>query len=356
MRISATNTLALAKVGAQSRGRMRRRMTHHWLMILPLWFSCAESPVPPAARGVTANPSTTTTLPAAAGAPAPPLFGGGVMPSQVPAGAPAVPVAINPAGSCNQDVDVVFVLDVSGSMIPPLTTLEREVSMIDASLKGKNLPSPARYGLVVFVDGFIVMNGGMPYSDVNAIKAELLNQVNLTNQMPPRQLNGAADNLTWPENSLDALYAAATQFQWRPVGKTLRTVILITDASFWDGTAPSSGHDFEQNPLFPAHVSMNSYDQTIAKLREQQIWVNTFAAKTGGPPDGMVSPPSHGEWRGTSVNVGIGFFEPYKGKPSIADSTGGFAWDIDEVFEGKVSLATPINQAIEARQCEVYPS
>jgi hypothetical protein len=41
--------------------------------------------------------------------------------------------------------------------------------------------------------------------------------------------------------------------------------------------------------------------------------------------------------------------------PSIADATGGLAWDIDDVFDMKISLATPINESIEAHQCAVYP-
>lgn len=259
-------------------------------------------------------------------------------------------------GTCNQDVDIVFVLDVSGSMIPPLTTLEREVDLVDAALATKNLPHPPHYGLVIFVDSAMVLNGGMPYVDVAALKADLQSNIDMTQNNPPRQLNGDADNLSWPEDALDGLYVAATEFQWREPVKTLRTIILITDASFWDIMAPSSGADAEQNMgFFPNHVSMHGYDETIAQLRMQQIWVNTFAAKTGGPPDGMMSPPSHGEWRGTSVNVGIGYFEPYNGKPSIADSTGGLAWDIDDVYDMKISLATPINQSIEAHQCAVYP-
>jgi hypothetical protein len=268
---------------------------------------------------------------------------------------PRMPTVGHPGGACNQDVDVVFVLDVSGSMIPPLSTLEREVDMVDAALNAKGLPSHQHYGLVVFVDQAQVMNGGMPYLDVEAVKTELRSQIQMTNDNPSRQLDGTPDNVTWPENSLDALYAAATQFQWRPGGDTLRTVILITDASFWDLMAPSSGADSEQNGIFPDQVSMHGYDETIGALRQQMIWVNTFAAKTGGPPDGMTSPPSHGNFRGTSVDVGIGFFEPYMGKPSIPEATGGFAWDIDEVYDGKISLATPINQSIEVHECAQYP-
>lgn len=301
-------------------------------------------PVPPGSQLPTPAPRPT---PSAAGS------GGGV---DNPIGVVPIGPAAGGDGSCNQDVDIVFVLDVSGSMIPPLTTLEREVGLVDEALKGKNLPSPPHYGLVVFVDDLLVMKGGMPYADVVALKADVAAQRELTNLNAPRQVAGQIDNLTWPENSLDALFAAANQFQWRPADKTLRTIILVTDASFWDLTVPSSGHASEQNLLFPAHASMHGYDEVIAALRAQKIWVNTFAAKTGGPPDGMVSPPSHGEFRGTSVNVGIGFFEPYGGRPTIAQSTGGFAWDVDEVFDGKISLANPINQSIEALECAPYPS
>jgi hypothetical protein len=261
-------------------------------------------------------------------------------------------------GTCNQDVDIVFVLDVSGSMIPPLSTLEREVDLVDQALLTKNLPNPPHYGLVIFVDTPQTLNGGMPYADVAALKADLSSQISITQMDPARQLGGAvSDNLTWPENAMDGLWAAATEYQWREAGKTLRTIILITDASFWDLTEASSGHMTEVNTtgLFPTHVSKHGYADTIAQVRMQQIWVNSFAAKTGGPPDGMMSPPSHGDNRGTSVNVGIGYFEPYKGMPSIAESTGGLAWDVDDVFDMKISLATPINESIEARQCAVYP-
>jgi hypothetical protein len=261
-------------------------------------------------------------------------------------------------GTCNQDVDIVFVLDVSGSMIPPLSTLEREVGLVDQALQTKNLPNPPHYGLVIFVDSAQTLNGGMPYADVEAVKTELRTQIGATQNDPSRQLGGApSDNLTWPENALDGLWAAATEYKWREPGKTLRTIILITDASFWDLTEASSGHMTEVNTsgFFPTHVSKHGYDETIAQVRMQQIWVNTFAAKTGGPPDGMMSPPSHGEFRGTTVNVGIGYFEPYNGKPSLAESTGGAAWDVDDVFDMKISLATPINESIEARQCAVYP-
>jgi hypothetical protein len=269
---------------------------------------------------------------------------------------PQAPVADNP-GRCNRDVDVVFVLDVTGSMIPPLTTLEREVGLVDAALNAKVLPSSQHYGLVIFCDDTMVMNNGAPYLKIEDVKAELAKQIDLTNNNPARQLDpNGSPNLSWPENGLDALYLAATTFQWRPEATTLRTVIYITDASFWDQHEASSGADSEAPRQGVAtDSSMHGYAETVAALRAAKVWVNTFTAMTGGPPDNMTSPPSHGQWRGTSVDVGKGYVEPYKGMPPIAMATGGFALSIDDVFDGKETMAKPINEAIEVHQCAEYP-
>ena len=40
---------------------------------------------------------------------------------------------------------------------------------------------------------------------------------------------------------------------------------------------------------------------------------------------------------------------------SIAVSTGGLAWDINEVFDGIISLADPINPSIAERHRVEYP-
>jgi hypothetical protein len=131
----------------------------------------------------------------------------------------------------------------------------------------------------------------------------------------------------------------------------------VTDASFWDLTAVSSaaGDPGGLEANTGNVTSTHSYDETLTALRDNSVWVNTFAARTGGPPGFPLSPPSHGLFRGVAVNVGIGFHEPYGGKPSIAGATGGLAWDIDAVYDGLISLATPVNDAIAQAQCVEYP-
>jgi hypothetical protein len=273
--------------------------------------------------------------------------------------------------SCEQDIDVVFVVDVSGSMVPALSKLLAEVGKVDEALEAKELPSPPHYGLVTFVDDVVVMNGGAPYADIDALKAAVNTEVQATQINPARQATGALEpNLSWPENSLDALYAAATRFEWRDAESTHRTIIHITDASFWDLKAVSSaaGDPMQLEPpggcsagvgglvnLCTMVSSKHSYDETIEALRAAKIGANTFAARTGGPPSVTPAPASHGTFRGVDVNVGIGFHEPYAGKPSIAESSGGLSWDVDDVYDGKLSLATPINEAIASTQCMAYP-
>jgi len=284
------------------------------------------------------------------------------------------PVDLGGGDNCNQDVDVVFVIDVSGSMIAPLTTLENEVGQVDAALQAKNLPSPPQYGLVIFVDDVVVTNGGQPYADIGALKAAVNAEIMMANTQAFRQADRAIAerNASWPENTLDGLHAAATQFAWRPAATTLRTVIHFTDASFWNVGDVSSAEGDPMNLEPPGGCSVtytaqpgdctmvrsaHSYMETIDALRAASIWTNTFSALTGGPPpNGYANgPASHGPYRGELVDVSFGFHKPYNGMPSIANSTGGLAWNIDDVFDGVISLATPINDAIADAQCMEYP-
>lgn len=335
---------------------MRNFLLATCCLITACGTSAESSRSGPTGTGLPTGPLGSGAAGSAPLSPGTPSLGTGTAPAfDNPMGVMAISELPPSANGCNQDVDIVFSLDVSGSMTPSLTKLADEVGKVDEALKTKNLPSPPHYGLVIFADDVLLMQMGAPYADVNALKAEVLNQANLANSNSGRQIDPNGINLTWPENGLDALFAA-TQFQWRPADKTLRIVFHITDASFWDGTLPSSGADSEQQIMgLESAMSMHHYKDVIDALRAQHIWVNTFAAKTGGPPDGMMAPPSHGTFRGISVDVGKGYFEPYMNQKSIPDATGGTAWDLDDVYDGKISLGTPIQMSIEARQCVQYP-
>ena len=230
--------------------------------------------------------------------------------------------------SCEQDVDIVFVMDVSTSMMGFLNTLASEIDAVDAAIAGLQLPSAAHYGLVVFVDDTAILNTGAPYPDVASLRADFEMWANFT--ASNQQVGGGNLNTTWPENSLDALYAAATGFQWRPAEDTLRIVIHTTDDTFWDGPATQNGVTIQ-----------HGYEEVVMALQERQIRTYTFAAQIGG----MCS----------CEDVTPGWSSPYAGQTPIPEATGGQVFDIDLVLVGQVSLSDAIPAAVEDTLCDPYP-
>jgi hypothetical protein len=232
-------------------------------------------------------------------------------------------------GECIQDIDIVFVMDVSTTMGPFFDKLELEIGGVQAAIDLYDLPSPAHYGLVVFVDDYTVVNGGMPYTDVNQLAADFAfwNNFTASNQ----QTMGGNSNFTWTENSIDALYAAADEFQWRPKGTTLRMIVHTTDDTFWDG--PTVGNNVN---------IQHGYAETVALLQSNEIWTFAFADMLGGPSG--------------NLDVSMGWFTPYMGMAPIPEQTGGTATYIVDVLNGQVSIADTISTSIMDSYCEEYPA
>ena len=230
---------------------------------------------------------------------------------------------------CQQNIDLVFVMDVSTSMAGVLQKLENEILVVDAAIKALEVQPSVNYGLVVFVDDAKIINNGAPYADVQLLKNDFNFYWNFTQSN--QQANGGGSNGDWPENTIDALYLAAFGFQWRPVEDTLRLIIHTTDDTFGDKGAVQSGV-----------TVMHSYDETVAGLQERQIRVFSFADndKTGGP--------------GNNQDVSMGFFTPYNGKTPIPEATDGGAFNINEVNSGQLSLSAAINQSVEESLCMIY--
>lgn len=229
---------------------------------------------------------------------------------------------------CEQDVDIVFVMDVSTSMGGYLSKLADEIVAVDTAIGALGVPGERSYGLVVFVDDTMVLNEGAPYEDVHELQADFREWSSFTQSN--EQVGGGNWNGTWPENSLDALCLGASAFEWRPKDDVLRAIIHATDDTFWDGPIVGNGVPVE-----------HGYDETVAILRGQEVRVFTFAAHIGGPNyDEDVTP---------------GWYGPYQGKDSIPDATGGGVFDIDLVLAGEISLSDGIVGAIEENLCEEYP-
>ncbi len=233
------------------------------------------------------------------------------------------------AGSehCQQDVDIVFVMDVSTSMDEFLNKLANEISVVDKALKARALPSPPQYGLVVFVDDAELENGGAPTTDIVRLRKDFQQWASFTSSN--QQVSGGSSNSTWTENSLDALYLAAKSFKWRPAETTLRAVIHTTDDTFWEGPSVRDGVSIKHN-----------YVETVGALTDEKVRVFSFAAKFGG--------------QSGNDDVQRGWFTGYQGRPPIPVGTDGAAYDINDILSGKASLADGIDGAIEEALCDPY--
>lgn len=229
---------------------------------------------------------------------------------------------------CVQDIDIVFVMDVSTSMGPFLSKLADEILVVDQALADLGLPNAPHYGLAVFVDDSALTNGGAPYPDAMTLQGEFTMWSTFTSTNS--QVSGSGFNSTWPENSLDALYAAAVGFQWRPPGDdTLRLIIHTTDDTFWNGPTMQDGV-----------MIQHGYDETVDALQAAQIRTFSFAAQIGGMCE--------------CEDVTPGWSTPYQGKTALPEATDGGVFDIDLVLAGQLSLAAAIEGLIEDTMCEPY--
>lgn len=230
---------------------------------------------------------------------------------------------------CKANIDIVFVMDVSTSMAAILQKLADEILVVDMAAQMLDINTQVHYGLVVFVDDATLINSGMPYADVGQLQADFIEWSNFTQSNS--QTNGQGFNGDWPENTLDALYAAAYGFQWRPTESTLRMIIHTTDDTFGDKGAVQSGVTVQ-----------HSYDETVLGLQERQIRVFAFADNdmTGGPSN--------------NLDVSMGFFTPYQGKTPIPQATDGGAFNINDVYNNALSLSAAINDSVEQSLCMQY--
>lgn len=232
----------------------------------------------------------------------------------------------DPSVSRKQQLDVVFVVDVSTTMTFMLSKIQREIADVDRAARAQGLD--ARYGLVVFVDDVKVAGEGRAYADLAALQADLRRWQDFT--ASNRQIGSPATNLDWPENTLDALYAAAEQFSWRPAETTLRAIVHATDDDFGEAPAVQSGQ-----------VVQHTYRQTLAALQSAEVRVFSFAAKIGGQCE--------------CLDVKAGIFAPYAGQKAIPAATGGAVFDIDEVAAGALSFGTALSGALQTSVCTHYP-
>lgn len=244
------------------------------------------------------------------------------------------PLDLGPTPLCTAPIDVVFVVDVSTSMADDLARVRTGLRSISEAAQA--LTADTQFSLVVFVDNAVAEASCAPFASVPDMEAafDRWRSFCATNGQP----GGGNANSDCAENSLDALYLAATTCPWR-TGAT-RIVIHVTDDTFAERPAVLSGSGFGGDGIAVEHT----YDEVVAELQRQEIRVGAFAAPGAGEECGA----------GTSSNVGRGFHEPYAGRDSLPVATGGQAWSIRDVRAGTLDMATAINEMVTAEYCTLY--
>lgn len=156
-------------------------------------------------------------------------------------------------------LDLIFVLDVTGSMGGTIEGVKNNIIEFADSLKKRGVDY--RLGMVTFLD--IIENAYDFTNDVNAFKQ----LVSLQNA------HGGGDA---PENSLDALYRA-TQYPFR--SEANRVVIWITDITYHENNGVTSRTKTQVvNALLNSDVTVHS----IGPQSYQTVWYNPIIEPTGG--------------------------------------------------------------------------
>ena len=237
-----------------------------------------------------------------------------------------------PPITCFDPIDVVFVLDVSTSMAAEAGRLREGTTSIFAAADA--LTRDHTFGLVVFVDNALVVNGCSSFTTAESLQAELTRwQSFCASNMNPV---GGGENADCAENSLDAIYAAATTCTWRP-GAT-HILIHVTDDTFQEPPYRYSGAFGIGGVPAVWH-----YSQVVDALVSREIRVGAFA---------MEVPEECGA--GTSDDTARGFFTPFFALPAMPMATGGRVWSIAEVRDGALDMATAINEMVTDEHCTVF--
>lgn len=229
---------------------------------------------------------------------------------------------------CNAPLDVVFVVDVSTSMAEEAERLRTGIDSIWSA--ARDLTTDTQFGLVVFVDDALAVSGCSPFGSVAELQSELMRWRDFcaTNRSP----SSSTINVDCAENSLDALWTAATSCPWR-AGAT-RVIVHVTDDTFVERPSTLSGGVTVQR----------TYAEVASELVARELRIGAFAIPGAGEPCGA----------GSSPDVGRGFHAPYMGMASLPDQTRGRAYDLRAVRSGSLDMAAAIRELLADEYCTLF--
>jgi len=193
---------------------------------------------------------------------------------------------------CSEDtgnVDIVFVLDTTGSMFDDIAAAVRHINEFADTMEATGYDYAL--GIVTYGDGFNFPHGYDLTTDVDTFHAWV---------SPIR--SGGGDDV--PEEALDAIMAAVDSMHWRP--RALKVIILLTDACFCMDTSNCRRFcDSDWNP-----------DTVARRLLDEGFMLFTVTTPRVGCSSCVRLPTGYGDWW-------------YR---NIAESTGGSWYDLRSSF------------------------
>jgi hypothetical protein len=279
-------------------------------------------------------------------------------PRTQPDGGTAVDGRLTDAETCEEVIDVVFVLDTSSSMDFVLTKLEQQIAQVVTASNA--VAADAHFGLIVFQDNHVIdstgpLDGGKVHTAATTLQTRFRHYRDVytaNNRNPGDGPTGpTTQNPLCEENSLDALYAAAADFPWR--NNATRVVILATDDTFLerpdnygdrDGDGLTNKTDFPREGDYPAARTLS---ETVAALRGAKVRVFSFSRITQPSLFERCGTPRRYPW----TSITDGWTTNYKGAAPIPVQTDGGNFDLDQVRAGTRSLADTINEVVLDSHC-----
>ena len=273
--------------------------------------------------------------------------------------APDVVISSDSApADCMDVVDVVFVLDLSSSMRFVLQQLADDVvSVVNAAIE--LAPNP-QFGFVGFTDNhaFAEVSGSKIHTDASTLSAAFNEFQRLYTDADRNPGDGPTgptrQNPICEENSLDALYAAAADYPWRP--SATRVIILATDDTFLEspdnyGDRDADGRtdrtDFPREGDYPA---LHNVAETVSLLQDQRVRVFAFARTMPPGPFELTGRCGTGR-RLPESSMPDGWFSNYGSNAPIPEATDGRAYDVIQVRNGQLNLADTIAEVVVESYC-----
>jgi hypothetical protein len=209
------------------------------------------------------------------------------------------------SASTGKSADIVFVLDITGSMKPSIDSVKANVSGFVQELANRNVKT--RLCFVTFKDWVYQKCLKFAEDDPNTVQNE-----NLMSFLEELSKVSTSDGADPDENQLAGLMSAASETPWKPGAQ--RMAILITDAWF----------HFAHTNRGDAGIHAPLYDDAIDVMKDNNMTVHIVAPQKPG------------------------YNEDFFKKPSIVAETKGLFFDLARLEDGLTDLSAVLEEIAES--------